>query len=56
VIFLAEGATLQNLLNSIYDRTVYYDPCVILKLINKAWKPQKKQPAKNKMGKIRLVI
>ena len=52
MIFLAEGATLQNLLNSIYDRTVYYDPCVNLKLINKAWKHKKRNPLRIKWGEL----
>lgn len=41
-IRLAEGATLQNFLNSIFDKAIYYDPGVNLKFINSRWKPKKR--------------
>lgn len=41
-ILLAEGATLQNFLNSIFDKSIYYDPGVNLKFINENWKPKKR--------------
>ena len=41
-IRLAEGATLQNFLNSIFDKAIYYDPGVNLKFIKSKWKPKKR--------------
>jgi hypothetical protein len=41
-IRLAEGATLQNFLNSIWDQAIYYDPGINLKFVNYKWKPKKR--------------
>lgn len=41
-IRLAEGATLQNFLNSIFDKAIYYDPGVNLKFTGSKWKPKKR--------------
>lgn len=41
-IRLAEGATLQNFLNSIFDQAIYYDPGINLKFIKDNWKPKKR--------------
>ncbi|WP_382409770.1 MvaI/BcnI family restriction endonuclease [Glaciecola siphonariae] len=41
-IRIAEGATLPNFLNSIFDKSIYYDPGVNLKFIECSWKPKKR--------------
>lgn len=51
-IRLAEGATLSNFLNSIYDKAVYYDPGVNLKFVNSKWKPKKRNQIRIKWRNI----
>ena len=41
-IRLAEGATLQNFLNSLFDKSIYYDPGVNLKFNGQQWKQKKR--------------
>lgn len=41
-IRLAEGASLPNFLNSLYDKGIYYDPGINLKLVDSKWKPKKR--------------
>jgi hypothetical protein len=49
---LAEGATLQNFLNSIFDQAIYYDPGVNLKFIDEKWKPKKRNQLRIKWNKL----
>lgn len=51
-IRLAQGATLQNFLNSIYDQAIYYDPGVNLKFINNSWISKKRNQLRIKWGKL----
>lgn len=39
---LAEGVTLANFFNEIFDQSVYYDPGINMKFISGVWKPKKR--------------
>jgi hypothetical protein len=55
-IRLAEGATLQNFLNSIFDCSIYYDPGINMKLINAKWKPKKRTQLRIKWKHLGLLF
>jgi hypothetical protein len=56
IVRLAEGATLSNFLNSIFDKAIYYDPGVNLKFINSRWKPKKRNQIRIKWRDIEALF
>jgi hypothetical protein len=55
-IRLAVGATLPNFLNSLFDKSIYYDPGVNLKFINAKWKPKKRNQFRIKWNNLNLLF